>query len=418
MICMNFMNTDTAEGTKMGSIANPTRAFCKHEGGTVAVISAVAMVVLLSAIGIAIDYGRATYVQTRMQTALDTAVLAAAALDLSKQGATATSTFNTNFKMADAGTVSLTFGNDATGFTGTARTDVKTTLASVLGVRQLPVTVRSSAKLGSGGSSGAVCILVLDPTASQALLVNGGASVTAPNCEVHVKSTGPNAAVFNAATTLDTAKICIEGTSILDNGGTHPNTQTGCSTAIDPFAGTLPSPVTTGCDYTALNFNGGTVNLQPGVYCGGINFNSAPNVTFAPGVYVVKGGDWNVNGGTWSGSEVTFFFADSSRIQFNSGVASSLTAPTSGTYSGIFMFEADGLAHSPFVLDDSKGFKVSGLIYLPSRDMIFNYGSSITSKTMTLVANTLILDQTKWNLDTSSREIPASATAGVAVLTK
>ena len=67
-------------------------------------------------------------------------------------------------------------------------------------------------------------------------------------------------------------------------------------------------------------------------------------MNFKPGVYVIKGGGWNVNGGSWTGSGVTFYFADTSHIQFNSGISATLSAPTSGTYSGLLFYEPDGLA--------------------------------------------------------------------------
>lgn len=115
-----------------------------------------------------------------------------------------------------------------------------------------------------------------------------------------------------------------------------------------------------------------------------------------------RGGNWNVNGGTWSGNGVVFYFADTSIIQFNSAVSASLTAPTSGPYEGVAMFETAGLARTPFVLDDSQNFEMEGLIYLPSRDTIFNANSSLTDKAFTLVVNTLILNQTAWSLEASA----------------
>lgn len=207
--------------------------------------------------------------------------------------------------------------------------------------------------------------------------------------------------------TIQSARICIEGSTIIDNGGTHPNLKTNCRTAVDPFAGKLPVPSNSACSHTNLVFNGGTANLMPGVYCGGVNFNSGTNVTLAPGLYVIRGGDWNVNGGTWTGSDVTFYFEDTSRIQFNSAITSSMSAPSTGSYAGILIYEKEGLSRSPFVIDDSKGSDLTGLIYLPSRDTIFNSDSKANGEKITMVFNTLILDQTKWRLVSASKSISA-----------
>jgi hypothetical protein len=196
-------------------------------------------------------------------------------------------------------------------------------------------------------------------------------------------------------------KTCLQGTNTLINGGTHPNFFTGCTTASNPYVGKLPAPPSTTCvapNNYGGNYNGGTVALTPGVYCGGFNFNSAPTVTLAPGVYVIKNGSWNVNGGKWSGTGVTFYFADSSNIQFNSGMDFTLTAPTTGTYAGILIYEADGLSESPFIFDNSVQETMSGFIYLPSRDITWNSTSNQTSPVMTLVANTGTFDTMNWSL--------------------
>ncbi len=383
-----------------------------------AVPFAVVLTALAVCMGLALDYGRAQLLQTRLQSALDAAVLAGAPLDPSQQITIAQATFTANLKAKDATGVTASFNTASGGqLAGSAEANLKTTFLAVVGLQSMHRSVTSSAALGSSSSGSAVCVLLRDTTAAQALLVNNGATISGAGCEIHVQSKGNPAAVFNAGTALNVASTCVAGSTVLDNGGAHPNLKKSCSAAADPFAGALPGPGSTACTATSLNFNGGTVNLAPGVYCGGINFNAAPNVSFAPGVYVIRGGDWNVDGGTWTGSGVTFYFADSSRIQFNSAVSATLSAPTSGTYDGILMYEADGLAESPFVLDDSKDFDVTGLIYLPSRNMTFNGGSSLTNKEMTLVANTLILDETIWNLQPASRKIPVGSGAGTARLT-
>jgi len=45
----------------------------------------------------------------------------------------------------------------------------------------------------------AVCILVLDPSSSQSLLVNGGVTLNAPNCEIDVTSNATTAAMINSS---------------------------------------------------------------------------------------------------------------------------------------------------------------------------------------------------------------------------
>lgn len=376
--------------------------FARKDDGAVAVLIAFLFVIVVMGAGVAIDYSRAVHAKTKMQAALDSAVLAGARAAEGEQVGTAEKMFNANFDQHGAKKVSTSFSPRGEGvFTGTAKGEVNTTLAGILGVKKINIDALSTAKgVGMGQTEdGVFCILALDKTASQALLVNSGASVTAPNCEIHVESTGNPAAIFNAGARIDSPRICIEGTQVIINGGNRPkNLELGCTVDDDPYKGKLEEPRASKCDYSNKNYNGGDVTLNPGVYCGWVNFNSTTNVNFTPGLYVIKDGGWNVNGGTWKGDGVTFYFADQSKIQFNSAVAADISAPRSGTYKDVVMFEKGGLSRSQFIFNDAKNMDLRGLIYLPSRDTTFNGGSRLTNKRMTLIVNTLILNQTQWDL--------------------
>ncbi len=382
------------------------QTFAGDERGVVGIIFALAAVVLVAAAGIAIDFARAAHVRTEMQSALDSAVLAGVRADSDTKVAAAEEIFGANFTngLSEDVTSSFTPVSDVE-FAGAATARLNTTLAGLLGIPELTVHATSKAK-GIGG--GVVCILVLDPSASQAFLANSGPEVDARDCELHVKSMARPAAIFNAGSNITTKRICIAGDKIIDNGGIHPNLVTECVTAVDPFAGKLPQPQASSCTYSNLNFNGGNVTLNPGVHCGWINFNNSPNVTFNPGVYVIKNGGWNVNGGNWTGTGVTFYFADQSKIQFNSAVAANITAPKSGSYANLVMYEKPGLGRSHFVFDDSRNMNLEGIMYLPSRDVIFNSGSRLTNKKMSIVVNTLILNQTRWDLSPATDDIQIS----------
>ena len=287
-----------------------------------------------------------------------------------------------------------------------------------MAVQTLPVNATATATVKA--SSDKVCILLLDTTASQALTLNSGATINAPNCQVHVKSSANPAAVFNSGTTLSTKKTCIAGANIIDNGGTHSNVIKSCTTVADPFAGTLPTPASATCNYSNVNVNGGTYTAQPGVYCGWINLDNSVTVNFQPGVYVIKGGGVNVNGGTWNGTGVTFYFPDSSYIQFNGTVTLNLTAPTTGNYANLLMYEATGLAKSSFSMNATAGATMTGLIYLPSRGLTLNSGASVKSNNLTMVLDTLMVNTVNWTLDSSAKSIAASgstsAAAGVYLL--
>jgi len=405
-----------------------------------------APLVLLS-IGIAVNYSHAVTERQRMQVALDSAVLAgveAASASGQATGLTVASYYFAANIGASSPTATFQFNSDGS-LSGASSYALPMLFDT--GVGSLTVDVTSTATPGSSGASSgnSVCILLLSKTASPGLLANSGTNVHAANCEIDVASTGNPAATFNAGGTITSENICIAGTAIINNGGSYQPFTTGCSAPANPFfvngVSQLPAPVIGSCanGSPAGNYNGGTITLAPGNYNGGfnfnnttsvtlgagnycgsynfsggavtmnpgtyngtINFNNNPNVTFNPGVYVIEGGGWNVNGGSWTGSGVTFYFADSSKIQFNSGMSMTLSAPTTGTYAGILFYELDGLSLSPLVFDDSVSESLSGLIYLPSRNITFNSTSNVSSPTVTVVANTAIFDAVNWSLSPSS----------------
>ena len=388
------------------------RRFARNRSGNIAWIYALALVPLTLCAGAGVDVISAVNAKTSLQDAIDASTLAGATDNNSPS--TALNVFNAEplSDFAVVGAPSYVTNGDGS-FTGRVTATVTTHFLAMAGITKFDLSVSATAKKGVSGTA---CILVLDKSAQQSLLMNSGADIEGPNCEVHVASTGSPAVIFNANTTLNTSKTCVAGNYIIDNGGTHPNLAKGCTVAIDPFAGNLPVPST-----TAANCNGGNVNgggtMSPGIYCGWYNF-SGGQVTFQPGLYVIKGGGWNVKGGTWNGTGVTFYFADTSKIQFNSGVKATLTAPTSGTYAGILMYEAQGLSQSQFVLDDSKGHFLSGLIYLPSRQLTVNAGANMTTDQVTVVVDTMIVDNATWYITPPATKTIAGSVTGGAVLVK
>jgi hypothetical protein len=215
---------------------------------------------------------------------------------------------------------------------------------------------------------------------------------------------------------LDVTEICVASGTVLNNtGGEIEELETGCDVAPDPYAGLYPEPNSDDCDYYYGNYSSRNVTLSPGVYCGFHNFNNqASHVTFEPGLYVIKNGGWNVNGGNWSGDGVTFYFADASNIQFNNGVRADFTAPTRGDYDGVFMTEAPNLpaGNSRFTYNNNRGFVFEGVMYLPSPEIIFNGGSELRSHTMNIVADRFVFNRANLDLESYTETISGGGGGG------
>src|SRR5439155_25937162 len=89
--------------------------------------------------------------------------------------------------------------------------------------------------------------------------------------------------------------------------------------------------------------------IQPGIYQGGINIKGLSIVTMNPGVYYLDGGGLQVTGtATVIGTGVTIYNTSDTMapgpITINSLGKIALTAPASGTYQGIAIFQDRGLS--------------------------------------------------------------------------
>lgn len=366
----------------------------RNSAGNTGIIFALASVPLIGVAGVAIDVNSRNSEIASLQAALDASVLAAIVaksdfVDVAEK----TFALNAAGTQTKGGKLTVVRVNNKQ-VDATYRATLKTSLTKVIGISDSELALHASAEFAD---SEGVCIMALAENASQAFLANNGARVNGADCSIDVKSTSAPAAILNAGTALHGRELCIAGNNIINNGASVTGLETGCTTPADPYAGALPTPPGASCDFNDNTYSG-NVTLSPGVYCGWHNFNAGTNVTLNPGLYVIRSGGFNANGGQWTGNGVTFYFEDQSKIQFNSAVAATLKAPSSGPYAGIVFYEKSGLNPSQFIFNDNLGFNMEGIVYLPSREVVFNGGSSTQARKMSLVGRTIILNQTNWDI--------------------
>jgi Flp pilus assembly protein TadG len=382
--------------------------------GSVGVITAIAAFAVCGLVGLGIDASLWYMNARRIQTIAEVTALSAGRLlsDSTQTTSTITTVANNDALLngfsSTTDTLAVSFGptGNAPPAATTITVSVKRSVPLVFSALFLSSQPVASAAATASSTGPAVCIYVLG-SGSQTLTVNSGFNLSAPNCEIDVASTASTAAIFDSGATLSVMKTCVAGT-VINNGATVGGLATRCSTHSNPYKGTLAAPAVGGCTVNSANYSG-TVSLNPGTYCGNFNFNGSGTVKLAPGTYIFNGTNWNINSGwTITGTGVTFYFVNSSSyVQFNSGVTVSLTAPTSGTYANVLMFEPDGLSTSSFAIDgaSSSGHALQGLVYLPSRNITFNSTYSGTADAFTLVVNQLIFDSNSpksWSITPAS----------------
>ena len=189
--------------------------------------------------------------------------------------------------------------------------------------------------------------MALNSNARGALQLTGNASIkiTAPKCVVQVNSSDTQAVQTTGNATINSVENCfVGGISTVGNSSITPAPDATCKAIPDPFAA-YSKPAVGSCTYTNYQLSGNqTVTLQPGVYCGGMNFSGHVNVTFAPGVYIIKNGTISESGGSFTGSGVAFFLTGlGASIQLSGQADWHIVAPTSGSLAGFAIYlEANG----------------------------------------------------------------------------
>jgi hypothetical protein len=348
---------------------------------------AVAAIPLLGVTGAAVDYARTSAFQTRVQSALDAAVLKGADEPSATQVTVAKQAFQAILGEDAQFLQTLYFWTEGGLFKGSVSGELPTMIAKVAGFDSIKLDARAAATPRSSLST--ICILL-----KTSLKMSSSSVIDMPHCEVGVQSTNVGTADLASNSAVNAKRLCVGGT--IKTSMMKESYKENCSTVADPFPGRLPVPAAdTSCTYDNKNYSGNkTFTITPGSICNGMTLNVQGSVTFEPGFYRVRGGPIIAsNSGSVVAHGVTFYFEDSASYIENKGSSTiSLKAPTSGTYAGIAMFEKPNLSPSTgFALSASSDGTLEGLFYLPSRTISLNSSSSLNARRMTLVADSLTL---------------------------
>jgi Flp pilus assembly protein TadG len=367
--------------------------FIASDRGNVAVIFAVALVPLIGGAGAVVDYARLTGTRATLQSAADAAALAGAKAMMGRSGQ-ASSTVQAAGTTAATEVVNGMVPGAQTAVTflpGNIKVKVtreeKIVFGVLLGQDKSTVDAQSTAGLNEQTD----CVFVMKPSEHDGLDVGKNAKFKS-NCGIRVNSTDSSAVHLRAGggNLIQTTSLCIVGGLRNDGGTVTPAAKTGCPAASDPLA-SVPEPTqaTNACDYgdsdgdddeDYINVPQGTTRtLNPGVYCANIIVNGG-TLTFSPGIYVFRNDYLTVNnGGKATGTGVMLYFTGSEgRITLTSDSTLELSAPTSGTYKGIALFQNRQSWSSEFVLNSGSGMKLAGTVYMPNAQLKFNNGGSAT----------------------------------------
>lgn len=345
--------------------------------------------VIVGIVALSLDGGRLMQERRRAQAAADAAALAAAA-DLYESywttegrdpnGTARQAALNSAAAhgYANDGTTSVVTVNvppQAGAFAGQpeyvevlVRSNLQGTFGAVITGERLPVQARAVAR----GRPKKLGLIALNRFLPGTFTSAASAAITVVNAPIIVDSSSPLAYVQALTSSVTASSLEITGgyVSLLSEGFTR-GIHTGVPPTPDPLR-TFPAPnpasypVRSALPLVILSL--GPTVLQPGVYRGGIEILGPGPVTFSPGVYIMDGGGLTVGGSAdVTGSGVMIYntgglLPPPLPITFAGTGSVTLTAPTSGTYRGISIFQDRGLI-LPVSLAGNGSFRITGTVY-------------------------------------------------------
>lgn len=404
-----------------------------HERGQATALMALFLAILLTGfLGFALDVGYFFREKRMAQAAADAAALAAAEeqsygntqaqMQAAANAAATLNGFNTGLATNPA-TVTLT--TPSTGFYSTGGSSsvpsayLQATVSQPIhglfysafkGVSMsVNVTAAAIAGIGSGSTSSCVC---LEGGSGETLNLSNAAKLTATGCGVAVNSTSSNAVGVVGGSTLTAAMLGIASTSWtqasnVNNGGSIASGTKVVTSYSPSCAPTMPTaPTYSTCSADPINSVGGggvTYTVGPGsTYGSTYNGNTVcyngltvgangDTVTLNSGIYVINGGTLHFeSGGNKGGAGVMFYLMNGASLSIDNGANINLTAPTSGTYNGVLVYQSQSDS-STLSIQGGSSAVMSGALLAPGAGISLGNGSG-SQVTAAIVAQSLTMN--------------------------
>ncbi len=224
-------------------------------------------------------------------------------------------------------------------------------------------------------------LLLLDPSGSQSLMVNGNGVVDVTGCGAAVvNSTSASAAFFAGNASVTAEDFDVTGGVQSSTKGSLPPVDHEAATP-DPLGLALPTPPS--ATFAAVNYSASApLTLHPGTYLGGIALSGQASVTLLPGVYYMQGGGFTVSGQvTVSGSNVLIVNAPSSSlntISVSGQAHVNLSGLTSGPYQGIVMMQDPASSNPVSFTGQSAVVTLTGVVYVPAAPVQISGNAIVT----------------------------------------
>ncbi len=401
-------------------------AFCADRSGGVVVFVALAMPVLVGGMGLGAETGYRYYNQRVLQHAADFAAHAGAVRKFKGDTKAAIDTAALNVAVSSdyselVGTIAVNTPPATGGFTTEPSavevilTETRPRLFSAVFSDQ-PVIIGARAVAAANGPAMPACVLALSKTASGALTVTGSTNVSLTSCSVASNSKAADSFKMSGlGSYLTTDCVSSSGGAQTTNNLTlvecdrpdvnappvndpyywvmEPDTSVIPCQSVYPGGNTQvgrPNQATSVVPVQTWTHPGGTA-VPVMRFCNGLDLKG--DVTFAPGVYIIEGGNMTVSGTTnptISGTGVTFYFTNGGQARIAANATLTLAAPSTGPYAGILFFggRSDPESH---VIQGNSASTMTGAIYMPASEVTFTGNSNGSGGCTQIIADTIIM---------------------------
>lgn len=383
--------------------------------GNVLLIAAAALPLVVASAGLATDTIQWTLWKRQLQRAADSAALAGAYHRQSVAGAQTgtpqavshdlTLNLHTGFALS-TGYPLLNYPPNA----GLLSNQVAVTLVAE---KRLPfssmfmaappqITARATAAVVEAG--GDPCVFAMEPDANKTGITAGGnTTVHMPDCVMYSLSPSSNSASAGGSSTVTAQAIAAVGGIQQSNNWSVGAYRPYSPPLPDPFANLNPDPTQMNCTTATLDHNTDFSTLPAGTNCFAslsVGSNRTVNIPANFGPIYINGGNANFQG-TFNCTGCTIVLTNTSTasnatigtLSSNASAQTNITAPTSGTWTGVAIYQ-DRRASDCSGCNKVNGGStsvVTGALYFPKQELWFNGGAGPTATCTMLVARRIVL---------------------------
>jgi Flp pilus assembly protein TadG len=363
------------------------RSFLREDKGQAVMAFGVAMPIIMSAAGMAVDFSMWFKQRDKLQAVADAAAVAAATTLIGSGSVTtkALAAKAAGEAYVDVNAPGRTRTVTVNGTTMRAVVTItetgRSSFAQLFGIGDVHLAARGTASVGPKDSR--ACVIALDPDAKTGVTITGSAKFKMTDCVVWSNSTSNQSTVIGGTATVEVSRMCAVGKAVF-NGSSNSVTgsfESDCDSMADPlatFAGPLPSKP---CIKNFAVTSNGDVTLSPGTYCGGLSASAKGKITLTKGIYVIDGGPLKLTAdGSVTGTDVGIYLTGKlADAQISGQSTVSIEADDTGIMKGIVL-ASDRTQTGNLATKITGGATVDlvGTVYLPSQDFVWR-GNSRTS---------------------------------------